>query len=250
MKGHRETVQRSDAVPPPSAHGVGLVGNGGWPDETLNLLPEVLLRFGVPAQRRKAAKAQRKDIYVVMMGLKMTGKSATGKCSCHPSSCQPLATNPSTIPRRITNPSYSHRLNPFRPVRSGVHDDLRNLALGPIRLFCFLFCAFAASRLCVNPLPENLATAHSPVAWWFAIGRNLVAFGTPPIGNITSPSHQTGCQIPHKGCATDCNEPINTTLPKLLCLHHATRMPLRFSLNSPTGQTGHRDCKAAETGVQ
>jgi len=24
-------------------------------------LPEVLLRFGVPAQRRKAAKAQRKD---------------------------------------------------------------------------------------------------------------------------------------------------------------------------------------------
>jgi hypothetical protein len=62
-----------------------------WPDETLNWLPEVLLRFGVPAQRRKAAKAQRKHIYVVMMGLEMTGKSATGKCSCHPSSCQPLA---------------------------------------------------------------------------------------------------------------------------------------------------------------
>jgi hypothetical protein len=33
-----------------------------WPDETLHLLPGGLLRFGVPAQRRKAAKAQRKDM--------------------------------------------------------------------------------------------------------------------------------------------------------------------------------------------
>jgi hypothetical protein len=30
-----------------------------WPDGTLHLLPEGLFRFGVPAQRRKAAKAQR-----------------------------------------------------------------------------------------------------------------------------------------------------------------------------------------------
>ena len=62
----------------------------GWPDETLNLLPEVLLRFGVPAkaQSRQGAKKRHLCRHV---GLKMTGKSATGKCSCHPSSCQPLA---------------------------------------------------------------------------------------------------------------------------------------------------------------
>jgi hypothetical protein len=54
--------------------------------------------------------------------------------------------------------------------------------------FSFLLCAFAALRLCVNPLPENLATACYPVTWRCVIGRNLVALGTPPIGNVTPPS--------------------------------------------------------------
>jgi hypothetical protein len=38
-------------------------------------LPEVLLRFGVPAQRRKAAKAQRKD----MMSSKATLLQSTAR---------------------------------------------------------------------------------------------------------------------------------------------------------------------------
>ena len=82
-------------------------------------------------------------------------------------------TNPSTIPRRITNPSCSHMLDPFRPVRSGVHDDLRNLALGHIRLFCFLFlrlCGFAPLRKSPSgksghcPLPGRVVVCHWPLS--------------------------------------------------------------------------------------
>ncbi len=67
----------------------------------------------------------------------------------------------------------------------GISVPLISLAGG---CFSFPLCAFAALRLCVNPLRESLAIAYYAVTRRFVVGRNLVAFGVPPIGNAPPPS--------------------------------------------------------------